>query len=41
VAAFILDCSITVSWLLPDEESTKYPALLTEVVTKGVIVPTL
>jgi predicted nucleic acid-binding protein len=41
VAAFILDCSVTVSWFLSDEESSKYSVLLTEVATKGAIVPSL
>ena len=39
MAAFVLDCSVTVSWLMPDE----FPDLnlLDHVVEKGVIVPSL
>jgi len=39
LAAFVLDCSVTVSWLMPDESFDLN--LLDQVVEKGAIVPSL
>lgn len=39
--AFVLDCSTTLSWLLPDEDSSQHTHLLEEVATRGALVPSL
>lgn len=37
----VLDCSMTVSWFLPDEASSVSQQCLSDVIEKGAIVPTL
>ena len=39
MAAFVLDCSVTIAWLMPDENQAK--DFLQDVVDQGAIVPSL
>jgi hypothetical protein len=39
LAAFVLDCSVAISWIMPDEAYNV--ELLNQVVDKGAIVPSL
>jgi len=41
MSAFVLDCSIAVSWLVADEASTKTDRLLERLRDDGALVPTL
>ena len=41
MSCFVLDCSVTISWLMPDEKDNLSLLLLEQVAEKGAIVPTI
>jgi predicted nucleic acid-binding protein len=41
MTCFVLDCSVAISWLMPDEENSLSSALLKQVAKKGAIVPVI
>jgi predicted nucleic acid-binding protein len=41
VAGFVLDCSVAVSWLIPDEKNSISLSVLEKVAEKGAIVPSI